>query len=524
MSTEDYHKLPKLMQEFSVHCHYHKRKFEIYYRFHDCPCCIQCITDKHTKCQEMKPLSDILKQFKSSASVHHLEKEMDNVKENFKTMIKYLNGRLSLSNDQKIKGLYEIQSVRSQIDAFLNKLEQNIIDNLEFQHSKLTSKTNTILIQLHQQTEKISQLQNQFSKITQYATELQIYVSLREIDKTTSQAAQYIEDLKNGDNFDEKCLEVTISSELQSILKDVKSFGDIKTNSRPYTIQVKAGRKDQAQYLVPVIPTIEQIKPVMQRPLTIPVHMKYEYMFACRILPDNTYLVLNGDYYYKYLALFRNDGIFLRVVVNLESSSLDVCFVRNKTVAVTLGIDNQIALVNVERNKIVKRFNLSHNCDAVASDGQMLVISGKVNHIQRSTLVNLNDETHKVLEIGAGRIALFNGNIYGTIYKEVCCYKITGELLWKFTHNKVGYSDGLALDKNGFVYIASSAMNVVMVVSPDGKIYEIILSAADGIQSPGAMDINRDTGIMIVPSRISIENNSNDNVDQSYQIVFVYKI
>ncbi|CAG2236803.1 unnamed protein product [Mytilus edulis] len=103
MSTKDYHNLPKFMQDISSQCRDHKKKYELYCSFHACPCCVTCITDKHQKCQEMKPLSDVLKQVKSSASVQLFEKDLKDVKENLEEIIKYLNSRINTSTEQKNK-------------------------------------------------------------------------------------------------------------------------------------------------------------------------------------------------------------------------------------------------------------------------------------------------------------------------------------------------------------------------------------------------------------------------------------
>ncbi|XP_063412546.1 uncharacterized protein LOC134695257 [Mytilus trossulus] len=537
MSTKDYHNLPKFMQDISSQCRDHKKKYELYCSFHACPCCVTCITDKHKKCQEMKPLSDVLKQVKSSASVQLFEKDLKDVKENLEEIIKYLNSRNNTSTEQKTNAAEQIRSMRKSIDDFLDKLEQKVLDDLETKQSKLKSKMNTLLQQLKTQANQMSQLQREFSKMTQYATELQMYVGLREIEKTTSEAAKHLEDLKSGGSLDEANLELTISSELQSILKDVKSFGDININTSPFTLQLKAVRKDQAQYLVPTTPSIEQIKPSFLRQLTIPENRKNNNIISCRILPDGKYLILDSPFGRSNLLLFSNDGLFIREVVKFTGPSSDTCFVRNNTVALTLRSEKQIALVDVEKNKILKSINISHLCDTVASDGQILVVSS----VDKSTIVNLNDMSHTILEgVVAKKVALFKGNIYGTLFKgniygtlfkgniygtnhsenKVCCYKSTGEPLWTFMHDDIVYPQGITLDKNGFVYVVSQYNNRVVVVSPDGKTCKTILSEADGMNDPRAIDIDRESDIMIVFSKIRVDNDDS----KSYDTAFVYKI
>ncbi|XP_052097533.1 uncharacterized protein LOC127732530 isoform X7 [Mytilus californianus] len=513
--SEDYHKLPTFMQEKTNQCRDHKKKYELYCSFHACPCCVQCVTDKHKKCQDLKPLSEIVKQVKSSASVQLFEKDLKDVKENLDAAIKYLKTRISTIDMQKTEAVEKIRYLRKSINDNLNKLEQKILNDLESKHSKLKLNIATLVQQMEQRASQINQLQSQFTRMTEYATELQMYIGLRQIEKTTSQTAEYIEDLDSKDHFSEKNLEVNISSALQSIVRGVKSFGDIYINTTFSTFEIKPGRKDQAQNLISKVPGIDEIKPSLLTRLTTPEDMKILDIYACLMLPDGKFLILN--YVYGQLLLFSNDGIFIRIVVTFTKGPFDACFVRSNTVAVTLGPANQTALVDIEKNIIIQTIKLSHDCYGVSSDCETLVIcSGG----RQSTRVNLNDMSNTILAgmEKVGCISLFQGNIYGTIYSEnkICCYNSSGEPLWTFQHQDIDRPVGITLDMNGFVYIASEENNSVVVVSSDGKTCKTILSEADGIKRPYGIDINKETGTMIVSSLI-IE-------DKFYGTAFVYRI
>ncbi|VDI03038.1 Hypothetical predicted protein [Mytilus galloprovincialis] len=206
---------------------------------------------------------------------------------------------------------------------------------------------------------------------------------------------------------------------------------------------------------------------------------------ACRLLPDGKFLIVDNQFYTGHLLLFSNAGMFLKEVVAFNGCSFDTCILRNNTVAVTLGLEKQIAMVDIEKNEIIKTI---HVCDAIASDDQMLVISCT----EKSMLVILNDESQTILEgVVADRVALFNENIYGALYKlkakQVNCYTSTGEPLWTFQHKDIVSPRELALDMKGFVYIASRGNNSIVVVSPDGKTYKTILSEDEDIKHPYAL-------------------------------------
>ncbi|CAG2214496.1 unnamed protein product [Mytilus edulis] len=326
--------------------------------------------------------------------------------------------------------------MRESINDYLHKLEQDILMDLESKYSKLKLSMATLVQKIEQRASQINQMQSQFTKMRQYATELQMYIGLREIEKTTSQTAKYIDDLESGDHFIEKNLEVIITSALQSILHDVKSFGDIAINTTSSTLQIKAGRKDQAQHLILKVPGIEDIKPSLLTRLTIPKDMKTLSISACLILPDGKFIILDDNKYQ--LLLFSNDGIFIRKVVTFTEDPHDACFVRNNTVAVALGTDRQTTLVEIEKNRIIQTIKLSHNCYGVASDGETLVIS---SGRRQCTRVNLNDMSHTIIEgiEEVSRISLFKRKIYGTNFtkNKVCCYSCTGEPLWTFQHEYI---------------------------------------------------------------------------------------
>ncbi|CAC5374117.1 unnamed protein product [Mytilus coruscus] len=186
--------------------------------------------------------------------------------------------------------------------------------------------------------------------------------------------------------------------------------------------------------------------------------------------------------------------------------------------AVTLGQAKQTLLVDVEKDKTTKTIELYHRCGGVASDGQLVVISSE----EKSTLVNLSNMSLSFLEaVRASRISLFKGNIYGTSISgsKVCCYNITGAPLWT------------KLDLHGFIYVASHTTCSILKVSPNGKTGMIILSEADKIKYPWAIDINKETGMMIVSSCTPDDNGESDKRDGiegldngSYNTAFIYEI
>ncbi|CAG2218934.1 unnamed protein product [Mytilus edulis] len=172
------------------------------------------------------------------------------------------------------------------------------------------------------------------------------------------------------------------------------------------------------------IPGIEQIGPSLLRRLAIPDDMKNLNIQVCLSLPDGRFIV--SDFDYKRLLLFGNDAIFIREVVTFTNYPGDVCFVKNNTVAVTLGAAYKTVLVDIEKNEIIQTIALSHYCKGVTSDGQKLIICS----VRESSIVNLDDMSQSNLEVVGDCVSLYKGNVYITFENTVECCESNGDIIW----------------------------------------------------------------------------------------------
>ncbi|CAC5369891.1 unnamed protein product [Mytilus coruscus] len=172
ISAQDYQKLRTLIKEISSMCRNHNKRYELYCSVHSCPCCIKCKTDKHQKCRDMKPLSEILRKVKSSASVHLFQKDLKDVKEDLFEAIRLLKTKILTKNFQKTKAVEKVRNMRKSITDYLSGLEQKILNDLETNYSKLKSNMNIFVQQMERRASQIDQMQRYFNMLTENSTEL----------------------------------------------------------------------------------------------------------------------------------------------------------------------------------------------------------------------------------------------------------------------------------------------------------------------------------------------------------------
>ncbi|CAC5396808.1 unnamed protein product [Mytilus coruscus] len=225
LPSNEYKKLPHFIINTVNRCPDHNQRYQLYCRNHSSACCLQCFTEKHQNCKDLKRLHDILNEMKSSVSISRLEKDLSNVVENCELVVTYLGTRLSRIREQKTKGIHEIQHIRKSINERLDKLEQNMTRELNQEYTKLTAKTEKLINQVETKNSQIKDLKEDLAKMKNFATELQTFIGLQEIEKTTAEEIGFLQNLIQSGDLEELNIEVKLSSDIKSILLNTTSFG-----------------------------------------------------------------------------------------------------------------------------------------------------------------------------------------------------------------------------------------------------------------------------------------------------------
>ena len=114
------------------------------------------------------------------------------------------------------------------------------------------------------------------------------------------------------------------------------------------------------------------------------------------------------------------------------------------------------------------------------------------------------DNKVTILDINGSRVREVQtdgGNIFDLFYNErndqmllrqngsVCCIRLDGQVIYRYEISGV---EGLAVDRQGHVYISGLQSNDIQRLSPDGSFRDIVLSKRDGIDEPLGITFNKD--------------------------------
>ncbi|XP_063411394.1 zinc-binding protein A33-like [Mytilus trossulus] len=492
MGIHDYQNLPESMLNIKNNCEDHDLKYELFCGFHDCACCMKCIKDKHDNCKGLVSLDEVVGNIKSSAFVSEVQTDLINLHENLKTIKLFFSENLSALEKQKLEATSRVHTMRQSINNHLDKLEEILLDDIRSEFTNLQETIGNIKSEIESKTDQVEEKQKDFSKMVEFSTDLQTYFVLHEVEKVIKQEEQFINKLKSADKLREKRMKVDCF-DLESTVRCTKEFGKLSIYLSPNNLQLKTKVESQLQSYFKN-PVLSIVKPVLKQRFKMPknpVHIS-----GCQILPNSDIVFVDQEH--NSLLLFNNAGVFVKEIMTFINTPSDICYVRQREIAVTLLDKRRVFIIDVDRNKVVRRTDVDGRCCGICTYEQMMYVICDAN----SVLVldfDLNVENSiQIVTNSLSRIAVFGDRLYCThsIDNSVVCYSKEGEKFW-FFNDEIRFPFGIDIDKNGFVYVACKGSNNIIILSQDGTKKEVIMSEDSGVEKPLALNIDRELSIFV---------------------------
>ncbi|CAC5394115.1 unnamed protein product [Mytilus coruscus] len=265
----NYRSLPSFITDIKQFCIYHYEKYQQYCVEHALPICFKCIKDHH-KCTVI-PLEEVTNNARTSEQFRDLEIRLVDLLQNIDTIKKDRKINLASIEQTKKHHVVEIQQIRIQLNKHLDELEKQINEDLEEKECQCMAKIEKILSAVKEEETMINQCQANFQSIKQYASDLQTFLGMREIETKVFKHEQYLQSLIDTNSFDQLELTCNVDAGVHStcIWNSLKSFGSIEIKTRASSIDFARTKDKQAQLqITPATTTINTVKLIIQKKIT----------------------------------------------------------------------------------------------------------------------------------------------------------------------------------------------------------------------------------------------------------------
>ncbi|VDH97213.1 Hypothetical predicted protein [Mytilus galloprovincialis] len=491
ISVDNYKQLPPLIADISPYCSQHDRKFKNYCPQHESLCCPLCIPSNHANCVGILSLENVIQTAKISVLMESLDRNLKDIKMNAERVVKDRKQNFDEIQKQKQKFHDEIKTVRYKINEHLDNLEQHILQDLYAAEEKVKSQIEDLLVKLAEHSGNLDLLQTNMSALKEYASDLQTFLGSKMIETEIKKHEIFMQSLFEDGSLQKIDLNCKIEDKISDLLSTVTSFGSLSVESSSPLVVLQTEKGKQAQ-----IGTLYRAPPTPINDITMMFKRKLELnnIIGCSISSNGDIVLLDNSK--KCLLFLKADGTLkskIPITLSSNQNPLDVTFIDDKTVAVSLSYSNQIQIINIVTKTIESMIKTNSFCCSICyrechlycttwTDIQKFNV---LDNCSSTLVIDNNLVTWSFVTTSKDKIFYTNNSRH-----TVTCCSLTGEKMWEYKDQLVSYPRGISVDKDSNVYIASPGNNSIIVLSPDGKQARKLLGKDDGIDNPFGLAFN----------------------------------
>ncbi|CAC5401315.1 TRIM2_3 [Mytilus coruscus] len=291
-------------------------------------------------------------------------------------------------------------------------------------------------------------MKSEIQNTKKYASNLQAFLSMRGIQAKTTEYEKHLQISIENINHEKVYIESAIDTQLQDILT-VERFGSIKVKKSPSTKITLKRRKDRQAQIQVIAP--KAIKVEFKRKLDTTC----QYPSGCCVTKTGEFLLTNYEGHNgRVIAINAEDKVEYTIPFLARYSTFDIVCLDDSTVAVST--DYSI-----------------------------------------TTIPNTASPWYSYVSTQADNIFCTNPDKH-----TVTCCLYSGALVWKFKDESVlDRPQGITVDNKGNVFVAGMDSCNVVVISPDGKQCNQILTREDGLDRPTAIFFDKERKKLLVTNQ-----------------------
>jgi DNA-binding beta-propeller fold protein YncE len=462
--------------------------------------------ENHSDCKNVAILETIIKNVKTSSmftETEHLIKEMI---ESIGKMRQNRDTNSSAFKDQKRIIEKEIQELRTKINNHLDKLQKDLMKKLTEADKLVTAETRKLLVSLDEKQKELTEYQTHIDNIKWYASDLQTFLAVKQIEKDVETKDMCLQSLVNSDSLIQAKLSYNIDTGLKTITTRIQKFVDVVVESKPCELTFSRKTDKQAQVVVVDLPSpmsLENIHLTLKQKLNV----KGSFITGCSLLPDCSMVFSCSNT--KIVSFINNEGVELFQIGKDKRGHCtyiyDTVYIKDtNSVAVSYGYgDNgSIDIIDIESQRVMTTISINTDIYGMAVRGNAIYYRTGMIGLR---MLNLIDRSVSHITNSRGIKALYVATFGDKLYYTNCgthtvtCCDLHGTTQWEFKDNRVLQGPfGISEDNVGNIYVACSNSNNVVVISPDGQRHRQLLSSKDGLSFPNVLDYDKSINRLLV--------------------------
>jgi hypothetical protein len=148
---------------------------------------------------------------------NEIERSIDELIETIGKIRQNREANASAVKEQKILVENEIRKLRTKIDKHLDKLQESLMKEMTEKENGITIETRELLVSLDERQKELTEHQINIVNIKKYASDLQAYLAVKQIQKDVKTEDTFLQTIFNSDSLNQTKLSYKIDSAMKTI-------------------------------------------------------------------------------------------------------------------------------------------------------------------------------------------------------------------------------------------------------------------------------------------------------------------
>ncbi|XP_063397147.1 uncharacterized protein LOC134681446 [Mytilus trossulus] len=475
-------KIPIAKSCCEVHQHV---PLDFYCTQHDIVCCRVCIPSDHQSCKEVIPLEVASKHIKKSALYEDTLNEWQNI-------VKFLD------NLKKDRHSYvdELESGETTILEEISKLKMNLIKQINASEEKLITELSNAkknIIDLYgKESSEIKELYNvvqekkqELEFLNKHGSNNQMYLTLREQGKGVQDAIKRVQNMTLS--YKQTALKLEKKSDI-----DIICIGSIEKVRTVSCTQYSPVKLQQAQ----VKPVKDESKHTFKKEITEQLNVG-RFISDVAVTADDKLILCDFSKGRGYIYVFKinQHNLTYKKIFSVPSEPYGIAVLNgtNKAI-VTMPLKSYVQFIDTNTLSLDKTIEVGKKCFGITTTGEYIavgkqreikILKSKGEIVRNIVLRDLLDDSHYVSSL------YYNPTDGSIIYRKmelINHIQLDGTILFSYV---VSGESGLAVDKQGNIYMSEFNRSEIQRFSPVGRIRDVVMNNGDGINAPFAITFNQ---------------------------------
>ncbi|VDI33876.1 Hypothetical predicted protein [Mytilus galloprovincialis] len=457
---------------------------DFYCTQHDTVCCRVCMPSCHQSCKDVIPLEVASKHIQKSSLLEDTLSEWQNIVKTLDNLKKDRHGYVEEIKREEMVILVEISKWKTHLIKQITASEEKLKTELSNAKKKildLYGKENSEITELYNVVQEKKQ---ELEFLKEHGSNNQLYLTLREQGKGVDDLIKRVQDM----TLSVKKADFKLKKQSDIDIECIGSIEEVRTAS---AIQYSPVKLQQAQ-VQPV-----EVKSLLAFRKEISEKSRIRGIITdVAVTADDKLLVCDYNKECDNIDVFKINQRSLKYITTLSVLGTPYGIsVLNGTdkACVTLPFKSYIQCIDTNTLTLEKTIKVGKDCFGITTTGNYIAVGkrGKIKilrlkgeTIRNIVLPDLLEDSHYVSSL------YYNPNDGSIIYSTVGMVsriQLNGIESYRYA---VEGEAGIAVDKQGHVYVSEIAKSEIQRFSSDGRFHDVVLTNRDEIKNPFAIAFN----------------------------------